>query len=433
MKRIVPVLCFAAVLVVGLTPMPQVSAQGLPQKEQQVRYTVIDLGTLGGTFGYAGGLNIWGSVVGASTLQGDTAQHAFFWRDGHMTDLGTLGGLNSDAPFPGNDLNQVAGDAETSSHDPLGEDYCGLGTGLICLPFLWQNGRMTPLPLLGGNNGFASEINNWGVIAGTSETTTQDPDCPPPRVLQSLPVYWSKGKIHQLPILPGDSGGLAQLINDLGPIAGRSGTCSHDALHAVFWQNGRVMDMGNLGGTRGNIPIDINIWGQVTGSSNLPGDETAHAFVWDKRTGMQDLGTLPGDVFSSGDGINDFGQIVGGSCDADGNCRAFFWQKGVMTDLNTLIRPDSTLYLIEASGTINNLGEIAGYALDMASDEIHPFLLVPCGGRPGDGAGCNDHPYSAGAASGQNRRVVLPESVRQVLRRYIGEKRLLRGRRTPLP
>jgi probable HAF family extracellular repeat protein len=431
MGRTVTVLSLAAVLLAGLALIPQLRAQALPQVTGQIRYKVIDLGTLGGTFGYAGGLNNLGSVTGGATLPGDTAQHAYLWRKGRMTDLGTFGGPDSDAPFPPNDFNQVAGAAETATADPLGEDVCGFGTGLTCIPFLWQNGKMTPLPLLGGNNGLAFEINNWGVIAGTSENTTQDSDCQLPQKLQFQPVYWSRGKIYRLPILPGDTAGQAVVINDFGQIAGQSGICSRPGLHAVFWQNGRAIDMGNLGGTRGNVPGDINNWGQVVGRSRISGDVTAHAFLWDKHLGMKDLGTLPADFFSTADGINDLGQVVGASCDINFNCRAFLWENGVMTDLNTLIPAGSSLYLVDATGTINNAGEIAGSAVDINSGEGHPFLLVPCG--KGDIlAGCDDNPQSATAASAQPRRVVIPENIRQMLRQHAGEKPVFPGLTTPL-
>jgi probable HAF family extracellular repeat protein len=54
-------------------------------------YAVIDLGTLGGSFGLAYGINDKGQVDGFSNLPGDTAQHAFVFANGVMTDLGTLG------------------------------------------------------------------------------------------------------------------------------------------------------------------------------------------------------------------------------------------------------------------------------------------------------------------------------------------------------
>ena len=63
------------------------------------------------------------------------------------------------------------GAAETSAVDPLGENFflCGFNDGLLCLPFLWQDGAMRPLPTLGGNNGVAFEINDRGGVVGRAE------------------------------------------------------------------------------------------------------------------------------------------------------------------------------------------------------------------------------------------------------------------------
>jgi probable HAF family extracellular repeat protein len=138
---------------------------------------------------------------------------------------------------------------------------------------------------------------------------------------------------------------------------------------------------------------------------------------------MTDLGTLPGDVSSSGDGINSKGQVVGGSFDADGNGRAFLWENGVMTDLNTLIPAASALFLIEATGTINSRGEIAGFALQTSTGEIHAFLATPSTGKVASVS-------TTAAALGQSRRgpkVVLPANVRKMLRESLA-KPYLRGR-----
>ncbi len=47
---------------------------------------MIDLGTLGGTFGSAQAANNHGQVIGGSNLAGDVLSHAFFWDRGVMTD-----------------------------------------------------------------------------------------------------------------------------------------------------------------------------------------------------------------------------------------------------------------------------------------------------------------------------------------------------------
>ena len=135
------------------------------QQPALTQYTVTDLGTLsGGNFSQPFFINRYGLVSGSSSLA-DGSQHATLWLDGLMGDIGApgLGGPNSIA-FGDNERFQSAGEAETSTPDPNGEDFCGFGTHLTCLPFLWQDGKMVQLPTLGGNNGAANAISNRGKV-----------------------------------------------------------------------------------------------------------------------------------------------------------------------------------------------------------------------------------------------------------------------------
>jgi probable HAF family extracellular repeat protein len=91
---------------------------------------------------------------------------------------------------------------------------------------------------------------------------------------------------------------------------------------------------------------------------------------------MTDLGTLPGDTYSSGTSINNLGQIVGYSCDLNFNCRAFLWQNGSMVDLNTLV-PSSSSLVLNYAATINDLGVIAGYAFDPTTNTSPAFASIP--------------------------------------------------------
>jgi probable HAF family extracellular repeat protein len=397
--------CITAMIVFVALAIPELTAQ-------QTHYTVTDLGTLGGTFSFAGGINNSGAVEGFSTLPGDAAVRAFLWQKGLMTDLGTLGGPNSFASWRLNERGEIGGTAETTAPDPLGEDFCGFGTHLICLPTLWQKGVPNPLPTLGGNNGFAAGVNSRGQVVGHAENSTPDPTCEAPQVLQHKPVVWQKGRVQELPLLIGDSGGIGLTINDRGQIAGISGSCITSS-HAVLWQNGTVTDLGSLGGTE-QIPSDINNQGQVAGLSNLTGDAAFHAFLWENGV-MTDLGTLPGDVSSTGDGINSKGQVVGGSFDVDGNERAVIWANGVITDLNSLIPPDSPLFLIEATGTINSRGQIAGFALEKSTGEIHAFLATPSNGQ----VGSESTTLAARGAISQSSKVILPANVRKMLQQRL--------------
>src|SRR5271165_1604268 len=359
-------------------------------KAQQLQhYTVTDLGTLeGGTFSQPFFISRYGLVSGSSSLP-DGNQHAVLWLGKLKLDIGApgLGGPNSIA-FGDNDRLQSAGEAETSTPDPNGEDFCGFGTHLTCLPFLWHDGEMIRLPTLGGNNGVAWAISNRGEVAGFAENSTLDPGCPAPQVLHFEPVVWEKGLIQELPTYGGDPDGIAQEINDNGEAVGGSGTCATFnsnflynlvPVHALLWENGKAIDLGNLGGQTGqaggNIAYGINNQGQVVGNSDLPGDTTFHAFLWNKKTVMQDLGTLSGDVASVSISINDAGTVVGASLDANFNPRAFLWENGVMTDLNTLIAGDSPLYLLTGC-SINSRGEITGLGMT-STGEIHTYLASP--------------------------------------------------------
>ena len=135
----------------------------------QTSYTVTDLGTLGGTFGVGFGINNEGWIDGAANLPGDTKGHAFLWLHGLKIDLGTLGGPTSEAFLGPNERGRVVGRAETSTPDPNNKDFCFFGTGLIRRAFLWQNGVMTDLGTLGGNNSNSYDINNRDQVVGTAE------------------------------------------------------------------------------------------------------------------------------------------------------------------------------------------------------------------------------------------------------------------------
>jgi probable HAF family extracellular repeat protein len=396
------------------------------QNTAPTRYTVVDLGTLGGVFGSsAHSINnkVW--IAGVANLSGDTVEHAALWRDGVVTDLGTLGGDNSNVDFPvKNDAELIVGFAQTSTIDPLGENFCVFfctpsggacnGSNQSCQGFRWRNGVMDSLEMLGGNNSAATGANNRGLVVGIAENSTQDPNCIAPQVLDYEPVVWRGGAIHELPLVASDAIGAAIAVNDNSQIVGTSGMCGSGPglgpipVHAVLWQNDSVTDLGNLGGAVNNIAYAINKSGQIVGASDLAGDNTGHAFLWQKGI-MTNLGTLPGDFLSFASGINDNGQVVGQSCDVTFNCRAFLWQSGVMTDLNGLIPPHSTLYMVSAYD-INSRGEIVGQAFDENTGDAAAFRAIPI----------QQETQLVGPEAQVRKRVILPEGLKQFINKRRG-------------
>ena len=427
-------------------PSP-LAPQNQQEPKKQVFYIVKDLGTLGGSGGQgstAEAISNRGWIVGTSDMPGDMTVHGFVWREGQMMDLGTLGGLNT-AEYGTNisrKTNQIAGTSQTSDADPLGENWGLLfncttngtpcdGFQNLVRGFVWQDGVLTTLPTLGGNNDQASGINDYDQVVGWAENSVQDPTCPLPpysNVLDYEPVIWERqndGAFHvrELPRIAGDTNGMAGNLNDRGQITGFTSDCPQSATHAVLWAGSTITDMGNLGGTF-NFPGEINSHGQVIGISAITGNTTGHAFLWQKGSIMTDLGTLPGDFFSFAFGINDEGVIVGGSCSGFfSGCRAVLWQSGAMTDLNTLVRPGSTPLQLFFGNDINDRGEIAIYAFNPTNGELRAALAIPCDESHADVEACAEGTTPIGTRTGENPKVALPENIRgQLLKRMPFER-----------
>ena len=366
------------------------------------RYQVFNLGApLGGRFATANAVNNAGWAAGLSNLTGDNTQHAVLWIYGFPIDLGTLGGPNSAVEWPGiSNTGEVVGISDTARMDPYGEVWsCGAflpasHAGHTCVGFKWELGRMTPLPTLGGNNGFATFANDLSQVAGWAENTVHDPTCAPPQVLQFEAVIWGpRGDVHQLPPYPGDPDGAATGINNRGQAIGISGICQNavgnqSATHALLWENNTPINLGNLGGTAWNTPMAINEHGVIVGFSDLTGDQGGanpnfHAFRWTRPGPMQDLGTLAGDAISEALGVNSQQQIVGVSyASGFANPRAFIYEGRRMIDLNSLTVPNSPLYL-QVGGYINDAGVIAGQGCVPGAcaptDPSYAFIAVPTG------------------------------------------------------
>ena len=353
------------------------------------RYRIDQLPILSGTTQGAG-INGHGWVTGYS-VSSDGLRHAVLWREGVITDLGQSG-LISLPQWPGlSDNGIVAGITQLATPDTLGESWsCAAFMGVagkVCRGFAWHGGTLHTLATWGGENGFATGVNDRGEVAGWAETAVHDPTCNAPQVLQFRATVWNtrRGSQRQLRPYPGDSTSAATAINDRGQVVGISGDCDvavgrKSARHALLWDGNRVTDLGNLHGQYWNTPMAINQSGSmVVGFTNPPdGDldgDSLRAFVWTRATGMRDLGRLPGDLSSQALGVNSRGQIVGLSC-GDATCYGVLWEHGRRDRVQDLAGP-GFLDQIYSAKDINEAGQITGRMIDHVTGKPVAYVATP--------------------------------------------------------
>jgi probable HAF family extracellular repeat protein len=399
---------------------------------ERLTYSVMELSSRGGPSNSGNGINDEPLITGSTDAADGSSREAALWFHGFRFDLGTLGGPNSNVPWPvKNRIGLIAGIAQTDIVEPLGQTWSCRSffafptrSGFICSAVAWENGRIRALPTLGGYNGFATGANDHRQIVGWAQNTVLDPSCNPVHVKQQFhAVMWGPGESQILDLVPlqGDTTSAATAINNKGQVVGISGNCgtavgSTSAREAVMWERGRPRVLGNLGGIAWNTPMALNERGDVVGFSNISKESGAtpdwHAFIWTKEHGIRDLGALDGYPLSQALGINEKRQVVGTSCTADfAACRAVIWIHGRIVDLNDLA-PGYKDVLYSAND-INDDGDITGQAFTPGTGQFNAILAVRHRLTQHD----SDEIAYAGTRSREAR---LPDPIRQALLQQFG-------------
>lgn len=285
--------------------------------------------------------------------------------------------------------------------------------------------EITRLPSLGGDSR-GSGINLLGKVVGFSDVADSD---------VRHATLWVGGKLIDLGTL-GDGDDLSSSVvwpglNLFGTVAGISQIDDLDPLGQEFscglggflpntghkcrgfaWRAGEMKGMPTLGG-HNSFATAVNNRGQVVGWAETdfedPScDEDATqvlqflGVIWNPRTDeLEILPPLPGHSASTGNAINDRGQVVGisGDCDQavgrDSALSAVLWDRGETIDLGNL-GGDNWHTPID----INRKGDVAGFSTT-EEDRIHAFLWTRADGIQDLGVLEDDHIQSQ--ASGINR------------------------------
>lgn len=341
----------------------------------QPGYTITELGTLGGDASKGQSINDAGQVTGWSETA-DGARHAFVYENGEMRDLGTLlGGTNSVARAI-NSLGQVSGQSGINEHGPPFPE--------IFQAAMWDGSAMQSLGALycacTYNRRYGSSIlyamNSVGQAVGDSETVRGE--------WVRHAFLWQDGSLIDIGGGAGDwSISSAFDINDQGQVVGDfakdAGRLAVYNRRAFLWQDGNRIDLGTLPEHTSSSALAINSRGQIVGWSGTQDSLVlivSRAFLSENRM-MRDLGTLPTDTNSQALDINDRGQVVGWSGNADQTVsHAYLWVRGMMVDLNDLVKDNASWELNEAAA-INNKGQITGAGLYNGQQRAYLLTFRP--------------------------------------------------------
>jgi probable HAF family extracellular repeat protein len=339
-----------------------VSASATAQK-----YTIVDLGALDLPEGnsVALGMNSAGDVVGyAFEPRGGYWEHAFVYAHGQQREIHVecynprAAGINDS----GDIIVQCRGGNLESS-------------------FVVRDDKVVP-HVLRRQLQFRA-INNSGEAVGNY----YDGAYPLPECFCFRAVHWKESFFSDYPALGGTykefGGANAAAINDAGQVVGEAaGGHIWSSSHAVIWGPDGAHDLGTLGGRASNA-TGINASGQVVGAAET-GAHEHHAFLYSDGV-MKDLGALGGD--SEASAINASGQIVGKSrinkkaqpfWNGPPATRAFLYQNGAMTDLNSLVTGAlADAVTLQEGVAINDSGRIAATGVDRRTGARRAYLLVP--------------------------------------------------------
>jgi probable HAF family extracellular repeat protein len=376
MPYIIRIVLVAAVLGILMIPSRLAVAQAPP------RYTLIDLGTFGGSNaaldlpgyvitnqGFVLGqadttipdadypnFNPFGNIGGSAD---PTLAQAFEWRNGHLVNLGALPGNNGSAVVQVNSHGIGAGLSETGAVDP----YTGWPS---MAAVLFKGGQVMALGSLPGvSESFACCVTDSGLVAGMGSNGIADPFSFFGTPTQWRSFIWQDGVMNDIGTLGGPDATVA-IMNNRGQVTGQSYTNNTPnpatgipTLDPFLWQNGKMQDLGTLGGTVG-FANWMNNHGDVAGTSDLASDQTHHGFLWSNGK-LTDLGTLGGDN-SEGFWVNDAGDVVG-RADVPGSQthHAYLYKNGRMTDLGLLAGENcDTAYGVNSRDQVIGDGGICG-------------------------------------------------------------------------
>jgi probable HAF family extracellular repeat protein len=233
-------------------------------------------------------------------------EHATIFKNGRVIDLGSLPGGYESQAISITDQGQVAGFAQNGIQDP----FSIFGWGGQVRSFVWRDGQMTDIGTLGGPDAVMAWQNARGQIVGDSYTDATANETTGIPTLH--PYLWTRGKMRDLGTL-GGAFSQTNWVNDAGQVVGFASLPGEQFVHPFLWDGARLRDLGTLGGNFG-LAFHINAAGHVVGLATTTNDAALHAFLWSQGE-MTDLSGATSPDCTVAESLNDHDQVVGHTCD----------------------------------------------------------------------------------------------------------------------
>ncbi|HEY8287136.1 MAG TPA: hypothetical protein VIJ28_22325 [Chloroflexota bacterium] len=188
-----------------------------------------DIGTLGGPDAQAWYINERGQIAGWSytnltpnPVTKVPTVDPFLWQNGHMQDLGTLGGTNSI-------VNSLTDGGMVVGQSNLAGD-------LTYHPFLWDGRALKDLGTFGGKNGLANWVNEAGDVVGNADISGSK---------AHHAFLWRKGVLIDLGTVAGSPCSTGYGINARDQVVGDAGKCGVGGT-GWLWDHGSIYDLNTL-------------------------------------------------------------------------------------------------------------------------------------------------------------------------------------------
>lgn len=321
-----------------------------PPPDRITAWTVTDLSVVLAANARPVDINNQGEIVGAirvstSSSGAEPQDHAFVYRKGKISSLGSLGGAYTQA-------NAINNKGEIAGHGTL-----VVNGKTVVHGYVHRNGVMQDMKLSEGSFYFY-DMNDAGEIVGNFNDRT--------------PFIFSNGQARTLGNLPGSSSSDARIINASGKILGTSENIGDlSSVRTFLYSSGELQDLSSGAGCRSSSYQALNDTDQLAGLCD-------GKLVIRSGSAIKQLGSIPGSERTEVIDMNNSGQVVGNFYVTGSNLsRMFFYDGAELINLGEESSIAAGGWKLFRAKAMNDSGQIIATGYRNNLSDLRYLLLTP--------------------------------------------------------